>query len=102
MMRDPLLREGRRPELQATADMLRAAYPAGIPDVVYRPLLRLLSEGMSFRRVAEVVSSLTGKPYPVVYNDVLAAASTQEDAEDETVREALRQHGYDKWLMTEM
>lgn len=101
-MSEPVPRENLRPELRATADMIRAAYPVGVPDSAYRPLLRLLSEEMSFRAVAEVVSRVTGKPYPVVYNDVLAAASSGNNDVNEAVREVLRQHGYDEWLATEV
>ncbi len=88
-----------RAELHATASMIRAAYPRGVPEAAYRPLLALLYEGMSFRGVAEVMSRCTGRPYSVVYNDTLGAVAGGKDVDSlDVVRQTLRSHGYDEWL----
>jgi hypothetical protein len=91
------------PELRDTLEMIRATFPVGIPDEGYRPLLALLYEGMSFRGVAKVMEYCTGRPYELVYHDVIAAVSpyapnplTLEQLEN--VRRSLREHGYDEWL----
>jgi hypothetical protein len=83
--------------------MIRAAFPGGIPEAAYRPLLALLYEGMSFRTTAEVVSRCAGKPWAAVYNDVLGAVADSDagrlSAEAvENVKRLLREHGYDEWL----
>lgn len=82
--------------------MIRAAFPAGIPEVCYQPLLILLNERLSFRRVAEVMACCTGKSYFVVYNDVLAAVALAETGGLEQglngVKKLLLEHGYDAWL----
>jgi hypothetical protein len=91
------------PYLVETADMIRAAFPDGVSDEAYRPLLALLLEGMSFRTLATVVSYCTGESYYKVYNDVLGIESPGAPPPSELpaygpVAAALRQHGYDEWL----
>jgi hypothetical protein len=91
------------PELVETAAMIRAAYPHGIPEDAYLPLLALLVEGMSFRALAKVLSYCTGKTYIQVYHDTLGVASpygpkVTASPAYETVARHLRQHGYDEWL----
>jgi hypothetical protein len=91
------------PYLTETADMVRAAFPNGVPEEAYLPLLALLLEGMSFRTLATVGSYCTGKPYGRVYNDVLGLESPGATPPSEysayaATAEALRQHGYDQWL----
>jgi hypothetical protein len=91
------------PELRNTAIMVREAFPAGVPESAYQPLLALLYEGMSMRAVAQVVACYTGKPYPVVYNEVLGAVALADanglDARVlGNVKQLLREHGYDDWL----
>src|SRR5262249_8546518 len=92
-----------RPELHETAQIIVSSYPESIPAVAYKPLLRLLYAGMSFRTVARIVSWYLGTEYIRVYHDVLGAVSEitpdQPRPEDiEEVRRTLRQHGYDRWL----
>jgi hypothetical protein len=92
--------------LQATAAMVRAAFPNGISDDDYRPLLVVLSEGMGQRALAHLMAALTGKPNPGVYNDVLGIQSpidTDKPAPEHVaeVRQRLQQHGYDEWLAEE-
>jgi len=91
------------PELRDTATMVQRAFPAGVPEAAYQSLLVLLYEGMSFRAVAQVVACCTGKPFPVVYNDVLGAvalatANALNAKAREDVKQLLREHGYDDWL----
>lgn len=102
-MASPAVGETLRPEHRATVDMIRIAFPGGVPDESYRPLLALLYERMSFRAVATVVAFCTGKSYPAVYNDVLGAVGQADEGKLETqaverTRQALRRSGYDEWL----
>jgi hypothetical protein len=91
------------PELRESEALLRAAYPAGIPETDYLPVLALLYEGMSFRTLATVVSHFTGRPWEGVYNDVLGATSYEgpDEKAKAPVRRILQQHGYDAWLLSE-
>jgi hypothetical protein len=94
------------PELRETFEMVHAAFPDGVPEDAYRPLLFLLCASMSFRPLATVVAAATGKDYPEVYNDVLGVGSASappglEAGEIEKVKERLMEHGYDEWLTHE-
>ena len=89
--------------LQNTFEMVRAAYPNGIPEEEYPALVVLLSEGMGQRTLAELLAACTGKEYPLTYHDVLAAqspVSTIKPAAERVaaVRRRLQDHGYDDWL----
>ena len=66
------------PYLAETADMVRAAFPKGIPEEVYQPVLALLVRGMSQRTLAQVMSYCTGRSYFVAYHDALGAASAAD------------------------
>jgi len=89
-----------RPEHRSTVEMIHAAFPNGVPEEAYLPLLALLHECMSFRSIATVVSNCTGKSYITVYHDVMGAVSHEgPDAKAlEPVKLVLQQHGYDAWL----
>jgi hypothetical protein len=91
------------PYLVETAEMIRAAFPEGVPEEAYHPLLALLVQGMSQRALARVISYCTGKPYIDAYHDALGAGSPSDPGPIgspayERVARALRQHGYDRWL----
>jgi hypothetical protein len=62
-----------QPELAA----LRRAYPGGVPSGDYLPLLAVLREELSARKLALVVGELTGKAPVIVENDAAAAMSVQ-------------------------
>jgi len=98
--------DGLSAELHSTYDMVRAAFPAGIPDENYRAALLLLAENMSQRQLARLMAYCTGRDYYRVYNDVLAVLSGQPayqppDEQVAEVRRRLQQHGYDHWLTEE-
>jgi hypothetical protein len=93
-----------RPEHRSTAAMIRAAFPNGVPDEAYLPLLALLHECMSFRSIAAVIPHCTtNKSYIDVYHDVMGAVSHEgPDAKAiEPVKKLLQAHGYDAWLASE-
>lgn len=55
--------------LQEIHDMLNCAFPEGIPDNAYMPIMAIFHPVMSFRTLAKVLSEYTDKPYIEVFND---------------------------------
>lgn len=80
--------------------LLKCAFPEGISETEYRPILLLLEQAMSFRTLAQVVSALTDKSYADVYNDVpgviLDPPPPTEDIEKVTRK--LDACGYEEWF----
>jgi len=91
------------PEHRSTAAMIRAAFPNGVSDEAYLPLLALLHERMSFRSIATVVPHCTDRSYIDVYHDMMGAVSHEGPAANtiEPVKKLLQAHGYDAWLASE-
>jgi hypothetical protein len=92
--------------LHNTYAMLVNAFPNGMEEGNYFPLIAILYEGMSHRSLAEVVSAITETSYSEVLNDVYKVGS-QKDIEGhvevtldelERVKRLLLPYGYDKWL----
>lgn len=83
---------------RSTVNLISAAYPHGIPEEDYLPLLRLLHEEMTFRAIAAVMYSF-GKNADETYLDASAAASAEgaTTTEVERVRLKLLMHGYEVW-----
>jgi hypothetical protein len=77
-----------------------SAFPNGIPDEDYIPLLHLLSAHMSHRNMAHLVVSTTGRDWGVAYNDALRGAAAADIPTERlnAVMNRLRQHGFDEWL----
>lgn len=94
------------PWLHSTQRLIESAFPDGVPENAYYPLLDLLGVNMSQRGLAEVMAYSTGQEYPRVYNDVLGVQSPYEPkkftpAEWEEVKRKLTSCGYDGWLKEE-
>lgn len=82
------------PSLSGAARMLHSAYPGGMPDTAYMPVLTLLYEHFSDRNLAELVAAVTGKDVARVFNDIQACASSKlEPAAIDTVKSLLERHG---------
>lgn len=79
--------------------MLRAAYPAGLPDSDYFAVLALLQPYMSDRGLAEAIALTFGREYIVVWNDIGRVAGTGIPSSEalERVRMRLTQAGYEDW-----
>jgi hypothetical protein len=87
------------PSLQSTVDMLRKAFPNGIPPQELLSVLRLLYDNMSDRNLAFVASVLTEQPSEVMLNKVYDAAGlSADDPRVLRMRDHLKQYGYDDWL----
>lgn len=61
--------------LASTYQLIQCAFPQGIDDRIYLPMLSILYKNMSDRSLAKVVAEYTGKDYHVVLNDVYRVGS---------------------------
>jgi hypothetical protein len=86
--------------LRPVFEMLKCAYPNGLDDEEYFPLLGALGEIMNHRGMAIVVSTFAEKDYAYVYNDVLASQSSDipSAASVMSVKGRLIPCGYEKFL----
>lgn len=89
--------------LESTFALMRAAYPDGLPDEDYLPLLRVLSEHMSERALGQAIALLFDRERIVVQNDAAATWSWRglSAADVERVVQHLRKYGFDKWKAEE-
>lgn len=91
--------------LVSTYQLLQCAFPQGIEEQEYFPLLTILYEEMSDRSLAQVIADFTGKGYPAVLNDVyrVGAAEAFSSSAVEEVRDSVKQKlircDYEKWLL---
>jgi hypothetical protein len=72
--------------LERVFSVLRRAYPEGVPESDYLPLLVFLWDEMSKRALARVVAELTGRDPDGVYHDAHAATSGRPPAESDVAR----------------
>ncbi len=86
--------------LVSTYQLLQCAFPQGISEQFYLPLLSILYEEMSDRNLAQVIAEFTGREYPAVLNDVygVAAKPTFTPELIEAVQRKLMSCNYEKWL----
>lgn len=87
--------------LLSTYKLIHRAFPDGVKDEDYFPLLALLYGEISDRNLAEVMAHCTGKDYYLVLNDVYGVGSTGEpDAEAiaKLKERLLLACGYAEWL----
>lgn len=84
------------PELQPALLVLRRAFPDGLPDDEYKPLLVALSDGFAERQLATLVADFTGRDRFGVDNDHAAVRShDRQDGEVvQRVRQRLNDAGY--------
>lgn len=82
------------PTLSGAARMLRSAYPGGMPDTAYVPVLALLYEHFSDRKLSELMAAVTHKDAATVLNDIYACISSKpEPSTIEATRHLLERHG---------
>jgi hypothetical protein len=82
--------------LTSAFDLLKTAFPQGVPEAHYLPVASLLSKQLSFRNAAMVLASISGKEYGQVYNEVLKAQQLTSEQVQATT-DILHQHGYEQW-----
>ena len=88
------------PGLESTFWLLRAAYPAGLPERDYVPLLLILSDHMSERALGHTIELLFERDRHFVQNDAAAARSSSPPPipEIERVRNHLSRFGLQEWI----
>jgi Uma2 family endonuclease len=92
--------------LMDTYHMLKCAFPKGVKDNDYIPLLATVHDYMSFRTAADVVSVIAKKDRAVVYNDISGFKIgdplyplKQDDLE--RIREKLIPCGFEEWTQND-
>ncbi len=85
------------PELQPALDLLARAFPSGLSESDYKPLLAALTDGFSERQLADLVAAFTGRDRAAVDNDHAAVRShdQQDPVAIGRVRQRLVLAGYD-------
>lgn len=84
---------------EPTANLIRCAYPHGIPHAHYMTLLSILTEDTSIRVLASVIAAIRGGHYTVYMNDVVEAKKYErDDGVYHLVKEKLMACGYEEWL----
>jgi hypothetical protein len=85
--------------LRSTYQLVASAFPAGIDQESYLPLLKVLANYMSQRNLADVVALYTGKDVGIIYNDILGAIDVVlPDNVLQRVRNALEANGLQSWI----
>jgi Protein of unknown function (DUF3349) len=86
------------PHLEPDLAVLRRAYPRGVPDGDYLPLLAVLGREFSARNLAALVAELIDGEIAVVDNDAAAVAGYRRPptTEIERVRRHLLANGYEE------
>jgi hypothetical protein len=87
--------------LVSTASLIRRAFPEGVPDAEFLPLLAVLYPHMADRNLAEVISLLTGRERGAVLNYVYAAGAGLGLDPDAVVavRARLVSAGLEGWIL---
>ncbi|NWL90476.1 DUF3349 domain-containing protein [Paenibacillus sp. 79R4] len=89
--------------LESTYKMLKHAFPNGIGNDDYFPLMSLLYEYMSDRNLAEVISSITGKDIAITLNDIQKSVSVNLSSDEviQNIRKKLLPYGFEEWTEEE-
>ena len=90
--------------LVSTYELLQCAFPQGIEEQEYFPLLSILYEQMSARSLAQAIAEFTGREYHAVLNDVYQVGAAETFlSRDEQVLNRIKQKliccDYEKWLI---
>lgn len=96
-MNDTQLSDEIRPWQREMRQILRATYPDGVPSDEYELLVYVLSDTMSFRSVAHLLSDFGVRNYYLAYNDVLGIVDRHDLYAEKAkpILEKLIRHGYD-------
>jgi hypothetical protein len=88
--------------LASTYDLVKCAFPQGIDESSYWPLLSVLAQNMSDRSLAQIVADFTAKDYHQVLNDIYRVSSEPCSlAILEPLLKRLEHCGYEQWLAEE-
>ncbi|MEO8608283.1 MAG: DUF3349 domain-containing protein [Chloroflexota bacterium] len=86
---------------ESTAAFIKCAFPNGLLDEEYFPLLYILRNDMSIRAASSFVGMLLGKQYMEIYNDALGVNNKTLLPDSEIVaqlKQRLIDCGYEMWL----
>ena len=81
--------------LRSSLELVKRAYPEGVPEADYLPLLAALYEYFSDRNLAELTTFWSDRDYHVCLNDVYKAAAGKLDTA--RVHERLLAAGLKEW-----
>jgi hypothetical protein len=82
-----------------TYDMLKCAFPEGVPDESFDAVVSLILPYMSFRQAAHLLSGVTDKHYSWLYNYVSGFPTRRiQPAKTEKVKQKLDACGYAAWV----
>jgi hypothetical protein len=89
--------------LVSTYQLLQCAFPQGIGEQFYVPLISILYEQMSDRNLAQVIAEFTGRDYHSVLNDVYRVGADLAFSPQlvDSVRQRLMSCNYEAWLKGE-
>lgn len=92
--------------LVSTYQLLQCAFPQGIEEQEYIPLLSILYEQMSDRGLAQVIAEFTAREYHAVLNDIYRVGgvgtlplSSEIEQVLNSVKQKLIRCDYQKWLI---
>jgi hypothetical protein len=87
-------------DLDDLYNLLLCAFPQGIPELDYRPMLAILHAFMPVEVIADLLAALTGLSYEAVYEDASQFPYQPFPAYEaiEEVLQRLDQCGYDDWF----
>ncbi len=86
---------------ESTATFIQCAFPHGLSQEEYFPLLFILTQDMSFRAASSFVGMLLGKGYIDIYNDAIGVNNDLSLRNSEIVahlKQRILRCGYEKWL----
>lgn len=86
---------------EATLKLLQCAFPDGLREEEYFPLLNILRQDMTIRAASSLVGMLLFKGYLDVYNDALGANSSRHTLDTNVIKDLehrLEACGYKVWL----
>ncbi|WP_437644077.1 DUF3349 domain-containing protein [Sorangium sp. So ce362] len=87
--------------LRDTFALLLRAFPDGVAEDEYMPLLAVLARYLCDENVVIVAAELTGKNRGIVLNDVYAAQEHSETIDVDRVVRRLETVGFREWLSKE-
>jgi hypothetical protein len=93
-----MVKESIPKHLDSTYILLKTAFPTGISEEEYYPVLALLYDFMSDRNLSEVISYCTGKDEQLILNDIYAVQGMKLENENYmATKQLLIKAGYKEW-----
>ncbi|WP_437635624.1 DUF3349 domain-containing protein [Sorangium sp. So ce854] len=87
--------------LRDTFALVLRAFPGGVAEDEYMPLLAVLARYLCDENVVIVAAALTGRDRGIVMNNVYAAQERSESIDVDRVVRRLKAAGFREWLSKE-